>query len=248
VDSFLHFCYTSIARPIKIRADGISTLQPNSRWTCGRTPMMNKKSTPPLADRKESRLLAPLVRTYERFLKIRGQPREIALGFALGLFVGMTPFIGLHTVMAIPLAALLKWNKISAAVAVWFTNAATAPFIYSITYVVGARIAGIKQVFSWKDVESLSAVYRLILHTPEMIWAMVIGGVILGLPLAVAGYYLAFYVVGRYQEKIRIKRKESKKRRSRKRKTGKRKRSVPSTVKEVLPTGDNNPSSHHKPP
>ena len=28
---------------------------------------------------------------YKRFLKIRGEPREIALGFALGLFVGMTP-------------------------------------------------------------------------------------------------------------------------------------------------------------
>ena len=210
--------------------------------------MMNKRSAAQQAVTKENRLLAPLVRTYERFLKIRGQPREIALGFALGLFVGMTPFIGLHTVIAVPLAALLKWNKISAAVAVWFTNAATAPFIYSITYVVGARIAGIKKVFSWKDIENFSAVYRLILHTPEMIWAMVIGGVILGLPLAVAGYYLAFFVVGRYQEKIKIKRKHSKKRRSGKRKPLKRKRSVPSTVKEVLSTGNKNPSSRHEPP
>lgn len=204
---------------------------------------MNKKSTPSQAVTKRNRLLTPIVRTYERFLKIRGQPREIALGFALGLFVGMTPFIGLHTVMAIPLAALLKWNKISAAVAVWFTNAATAPFIYSVTYVVGARIAGIKQVFSWKDIESLSAVYRLILHTPEMVWAMVIGGVILGLPLAVAGYYLAFLVVSRYREKIRIKRKESKKLRTRKKKPPKRKRSVRSTVKEVLSTENANPPS-----
>jgi hypothetical protein len=209
--------------------------------------MMNKKSTPSQVVTKKNRLLTPLVRTYERFLKIRGQPREIALGFALGLFVGMTPFIGLHTVVAVAIAALLKWNKISAAVSVWFTNAATAPFIYSITYVVGARLAGIKQDFSWKDIESFSAVYRLILHTPEMIWAMVIGGVILGLPIAVAGYYLTFFVVGRYQEKIRIKRKKSKKLRSRKRKPRKRKHSVPSTVKEVLSTGKNNPSSHQEP-
>ena len=237
-----------MAPPIKIRADSLTSLQPDCRWTYGRTPMMNKKSTPPPAVRKENRLLAPLVRTYERFLKIRGQPREIALGFALGLFVGMTPFFGLHTVMAIPLAALLKWNKISAAVAVWFTNAATAPFIYSITYVVGARIAGIKQVFSWTDIESFSAVYRLILHTPEIIWAMVIGGVILGLPLAVAGYYLTFFVVSRYQKKIRIKRKKSKKLRSRKKKPRQRKRSVPSTVKEVLSKGDDDPSSHQEPP
>ena len=237
-----------MAHALKIRADSLNSLQPDCRSTCGCKPMMNKKSTPSQAVTNENRLLKSIVRTYERFLKIRGQPREIALGFALGLFVGMTPFIGLHTVIAVPLAALLKWNKISAAVSVWFTNAATAPFIYSITYVVGARIAGIKQAFSWKDIESLSAVYRLILHTPEMIWAMVIGGVILGLPLAVAGYYLTFFVVGRYQEKIRAKRKESKKRRSRKRKPRKRKRSVPSTVKEVLSTGKNNPSSRQKPP
>lgn len=210
--------------------------------------MTNKKSTPSQTVIKENRLLAPLVRTFERFLKIRGQPREIALGFALGLFVGMTPFIGLHTVIAVPLAALLKWNKISAAVAVWFTNAATAPFIYSITYIVGARLAGVKKVFSWEDIESFSAVYRLILKTPEMIWAMVLGGVILGLPLAVAGYYLAFLVVGRYREKIRIKRKESKKRRSRKRKPPNRKRPMPSTSKEVLSTEKSHPSSDQEPP
>lgn len=210
--------------------------------------MTNKKSTPSQTVIKENRLLAPLVRTFERFLKIRGQPREIALGFALGLFVGMTPFIGLHTVIAVPLAALLKWNKISAAVAVWFTNAATAPFIYSFTYIVGARLAGVKKVFSWEDIESFSAVYRLILKTPEMIWAMVLGGVILGLPLAVAGYYLAFLVVGRYREKIRIKRKESKKRRSRKRKPPNRKRSMPSTIKEVLSTEKSHPSSDQEPP
>jgi len=58
-----------------------------------------------------------------------------------------------------------------------------------------------KAGFQLKDIESFSAVYRLILHTPEMIWAMVIGGVILGLPLAVAGYYLAFFVVDRYPQK-----------------------------------------------
>jgi hypothetical protein len=160
----------------------------------------------------------------------------------------MTPFIGLHTVIAVPLAALLKWNKISAAVAVWFTNAATAPFIYSITYIIGARIAGIQKAFSWSDIESLSAVYRLILKTPEMIWAMVIGGVILGLPLAVAGYYLIFFVVSRYQEEIRIRRKASKKLRSRKRKPRKRKQSVRPAVKKVLSTGNTNPSSDPKSP
>lgn len=227
--------------------DGFSSLQPISGKSRGCKPIMNKKSTPSQTPTKENRLLNPLVRAYERFLRIRGQPREIALGFALGLFVGMTPFMGVQTVIAVPLAALLKWNKISAAVAVWFTNAATAPFIYSVTYIVGARIAGIKKAFSWSDIESFSAVYRLILNTPEIIWAMVIGGAILGLPLAIAGYYVALFVVVRYQQKKRIKRAKSKKLRAQKRAARKPKQSVRLTVKEVLAPRKPNPSADQRP-
>lgn len=203
--------------------------------------MANKKSPPSPPATNANRRRNSLARAYERFLKIRGEPREIALGFALGLYVGMTPFIGLQTVMAVPLAALLKWNKISAAVAVWFTNAATAPFIYSVTYLVGARIAGVKKVFSWADIESFSAAYQLILKTPEIIWAMVIGGAILGVPLAVAGYYLAFYVVGRYQEKMRIKRAAAKKLRSRKKKPRKGKQSGGPGATQLPSAGSSNP-------
>ena len=38
---------------------------------------------------KSSLFQVSVRKTYERFLKIRGTPKEIALGFALGLFVGM---------------------------------------------------------------------------------------------------------------------------------------------------------------
>jgi hypothetical protein len=91
--------------------DGLSSLQPISGKSRGCKPIMNKKPTPSQTPTKENRLLNPLVRAYERFLRIRGQPREIALGFALGLFVGMTPFMGLQTVIAVPLAALLQMEQ-----------------------------------------------------------------------------------------------------------------------------------------
>ena len=153
----------------------------------------------------------PLRRAYERFLKIRGHPREIALGFALGLFVGMTPFMGAHTLIAVPLAALFKWNKISAAVAVWVTNAFTAPIIYGITYMLGARLAGATQQFGFSEINSWDKLYHLVLNTPEIFWAMSVGGIILGIPLAVMGYYFAFTVVSRYQEKRKKKLAKSKK-------------------------------------
>ena len=77
---------------------------------------------------------------YRRFVALRGTPREIALGFSLGLFVGMSPYMMCHTVTAVFVAALLKWNKIAAAAGVFITNPVTAPFFYALTYRVGAAI------------------------------------------------------------------------------------------------------------
>ena len=195
---------------------------------------------------KNSPFLSPLYKAYKRFLKIRGKPREIARGFALGLFVGMTPFFGLHTVIAVPLAALFKWNKISAAISVWFTNAATAPIIYSITYLVGARIIGIQKGFNWTDINSFSSVYQLILKTPEIVWAMIVGGVVLGLPLSIAGYYIIFFILKRYQENIKLKLEISKQKLAQRRKRPKVKKGAQRSVINPSPSSikDSSTTTH----
>jgi uncharacterized protein (DUF2062 family) len=141
-----------------------------------------------------------LKRAYERFLKIRGNPREIALGFALGLFVGMTPTIGFQIPIAVFVAALFKWNKISAAVAVWITNPLTAPLIYSFSYFVGAKMLGFKiapKLLTGLDLPTLKEAGAKILL------ATTVGGVVVGIPLALLGYYLAFSAVHGYQTKLK---------------------------------------------
>jgi uncharacterized protein (TIGR03546 family) len=144
-----------------------------------------------------------LNKTYERFLKIRGEPSEIALGFALGLLVGMTPALGFHMVIAIFFATLFKWNKISAALAVWITNPITAPLIYSITYMLGARILGIRKSYEPTDEVSSTTFIDMIKKTPEILAAMTIGGFIIGLPLSLLGCYIAYTAIRKYQEDIK---------------------------------------------
>jgi uncharacterized protein (DUF2062 family) len=178
---------------------------------------MNRPPPRTGSSKKGAPLLAPVKKAYDRFLKIRGHPREIALGFALGLFVAMTPFLGLHTIVAVAVAALFKWNKISAAVSVWITNAVTIPIIYSITYLIGAGIMGLDKAINLKELNSLSAIGDLILQTPEIVWAMTVGGVVVGLPLAVIGYYVAFSITRRYQEEIKAKIARSKEKLAQKR-------------------------------
>lgn len=170
--------------------------------------------------------LGPLQKAYERFVKIRGNPREIALGFALGVFVGISPTMGLQTAIAIFLAALFKWNKISAAVGVWISNPLTAPFLYSITYFAGARILGMDINLHQPDI-GVTTFFLIIEQAPGIFWAMSVGGIVLGLPIAVAAYTFAFSGVSKYQEGIRRRlaaRRQRLAQRKRKRKPKRKKR------------------------
>ncbi len=152
--------------------------------------------------KQTNKLLLSLQKTYRRFLKIRGNPREIALGFALGIFIGMSPFMGAQTLIVVPLAALLKWNKISAAIGVWISNPFTAPIIYSITFFVGAQLTGIKGPSNPAEGVGFSII-TMLLKAPRILWALVLGGIVTGLPISIAGYYLSFTAISQYQKGIK---------------------------------------------
>lgn len=122
-----------------------------------------------------------------RFLRLRGTPDEIAKGFALGVFIGMTPTFGVQMILAVFAAILLKENKIAAVIGVWITNPLTAPFIYAAEYEVGRLLLGSDRP-------------QLIRHfSPETItkfgWDVLLplscGSVLLGVLCAVLAYALA---------------------------------------------------------
>jgi uncharacterized protein (DUF2062 family) len=54
---------------------------------------------------------------YLRFLRLRGKPGELARGVAIGIFVGITPTIPFHTILALILAMILRGSKIAALLA-----------------------------------------------------------------------------------------------------------------------------------
>lgn len=102
--------------------------------------------------------------------------------------------------IAVFIAALFKWNKISAAVAVWITNPLTAPLIYSFSYFVGAKMLGFKiapKLLTGLDFPTLKEA------STNILLATTVGGVVMGIPLALLGYYLAFSAVHGYQTKLK---------------------------------------------
>jgi hypothetical protein len=152
-----------------------------------------------------SRWVEPWRKAYHRFLKIRGHPREISLGFALGLFVGMSPFMGLHTAIAVLVAALLKWNKISSALAVWVSNPISAPIIYPLTYLIGAKVLNYENSYTLPQHFDLGGLLDIIRGAPELIWVLIVGGIVTGIPLAVIGYFGAYFTIYEYRKNLRPK-------------------------------------------
>ncbi|SMC24437.1 hypothetical protein SAMN02746041_01995 [Desulfacinum hydrothermale DSM 13146] len=146
-----------------------------------------------------------LRRFSDRFVRIHGDPHEIALGFSLGIFVGLSPTLGVQMVLAALLAALLGWNKIAAAAGVWITNPFTAPFIYPFTYWVGARLLSLgKSAHQGTALQAKGFLYVLE-KMPHVLGAMTVGGIVVGLPLAVLGYWLALRAVTGYREKVKTR-------------------------------------------
>jgi uncharacterized protein (DUF2062 family) len=164
---------------------------------------MQKKRAKKNQYHKGNKIFLIFLKAYERFLKIRGEPREIALGFALGIFVGITPTLGSQMVIAAFLAAIFKWSKISAAMGVWITTPVTAPFIYGSTYVVGSKVLELFIGHPLPIKFKLREMTEMLSKAPEIFLALTIGGILLGLPLAVVSYYLSYFVIQRYRKNIK---------------------------------------------
>ncbi|WP_163709176.1 DUF2062 domain-containing protein [Mangrovibacterium lignilyticum] len=132
-----------------------------------------------------------------RILTIRDSPERIAKGFALGTFIGMTPFIGFQLFIAVFIARLLSWNKLAAGIAVFQTNVLTGTFVFGFNFMLGAQVLGLEQtinLFENPDLLSFSTIFG---SGTSILLAFIIGGVITGVPSAL----LAFHLIKRWLNK-----------------------------------------------
>ena len=115
-----------------------------------------------------------------RFIRLRGTPEEIAKGFALGIFIGMTPSFGIQMPIAFFFAWIFRENRLAAIIGVWITNPLTAPFIYVSEYEIGRLLLSMERFslpseFSLETMSQLSWNVLLPLCTGSLIFAIIFG-------------------------------------------------------------------------
>ena len=81
-------------------------------------------------------------RWLDTLLHIEDTPERTAAAFALGVFFGFSPLLGLHTILGIGFAFLLNLNRVAVLLGVYSNIPLTlAPYYATATW-VGAQITG----------------------------------------------------------------------------------------------------------
>jgi uncharacterized protein len=127
---------------------------------------------------------------YHKFLSLKGDPASLAWGMAMGVFVGITPTIPLHTVMVIFFGFLFKMNLTSAYLgACLVSNPLTIPLLYVGEYEIGRFILGQEGVELIMKDYTLESFLQL---GWEVAAPLLVGGFILALLFAVPAYFLSY--------------------------------------------------------
>jgi uncharacterized protein len=148
-------------------------------------------------------------RWLDRLLHIEDTPERTAAAFALGVFFGFSPFLGLHTLLGMLFAFLLDLNRVSVLLGVysnlpWFL----APY-YVVTTMVGAQITGhrlppgtlrqLREIFELSLFHS-DFWHRLGLVLRPLEVPYLVGSTIGALLLSAASYHLALaFIVSRHR-------------------------------------------------
>ncbi|NCC24767.1 MAG: DUF2062 domain-containing protein [Deltaproteobacteria bacterium] len=129
---------------------------------------------------------------YLRIIRIKAPPESIALGLAVGVFVGCLPVVPFQTVLALALAFFCRCSKIAAALGTWVSNPANMVFLYYLFFKVGSLIVPSPGGRLDPTAVSMTDMLR---HGWSLFLTMFVGGFLVGIPSAVITYFLAFKAI-----------------------------------------------------
>ena len=140
-------------------------------------------------------ILAMLVRV----LKEHHDPHGIALGVAVGAFIGILPLYGLHTVLCVVALLLIpRANKLAILLG---TNVSLPPTVATITwtaYDIGRILLVNKRYppLSWEYLKNFK-----VERVSEFYYPLFIGSIVLGLLVAVVLYIITWVVAERFRKR-----------------------------------------------
>lgn len=148
-----------------------------------------------------------------RFKRLGGDPHSLAMGTAVGIFIGLTPTFPLHTVAIVFTTLIMRVNTIAGLIsATMVSNPLTMAFQYYITWKIGnfflpdrltwERLKEVLEIMTNQGfLDSLRTISNL---SADAFMVMMLGGILLALLPTLISYYFSL----RFFIKIREKRRQ----------------------------------------
>src|SRR3954452_25032032 len=86
----------------------------------------------------------PLRRWLGQLLHTHDTPQRTAAAYALGIFFGFSPLLGLHTILGLVFAFALNLNRVAVLLGIYSNLPWILPAYYTVATVVGAAILRVK--------------------------------------------------------------------------------------------------------
>jgi len=134
-------------------------------------------------------------------------PERTALAFAIGAFIGFSPLLGLHTILAASISVVWRLNKVAVMTGSFLNNPWTMAPIVAASWAIGSLIIGSPPVELPQA--GLSAIlttefWILIAAQWRQLLPFALGSVILSTTAAAVSYPLMLYSLRTYRRKLRL--------------------------------------------
>ncbi|MDI9569863.1 MAG: DUF2062 domain-containing protein [Pseudomonadota bacterium] len=124
-----------------------------------------------------------------RFISLRGDPERIAMGMAIGVFIGVTPTIPFHTVLIVAIGVLFKQNIMAGYLGSWLiSNPLTVPAFYFCQYELGRLLLGIRTEALARPDFTVAGIMDLGWH---ILVPLLAGGIAMAPFFAIPAYFVA---------------------------------------------------------
>ena len=132
-----------------------------------------------------------------RLARLPASSYAVSSGFACGSMVSFTPLLGLHFILAVVFAFLIRGNFIAALIGTVVGNPITFPFIWGLIYKVGTFVTSIKHVNLSKDIN-----FEMIINqTYEIFFPMLVGGIVIAPLVWIITYFIIYSFISSYKKR-----------------------------------------------
>jgi hypothetical protein len=148
-------------------------------------------------------------RWLDQLLHTHDTPERTALAYAVGVFFGFSPFLGLHTVLGLIVAFVFNLNRVAVLLGIYSNLPWILPAYYTLTTMAGAALMRVdippgllKELRAALDGVSWGEFRALAKALTPLLWAFALGSTLGAAALAVTAYRASLTMIVAHRRRL----------------------------------------------